>query len=136
MKRRAQKTPKTSARRDPAPARSTVRPGTKGRRLLDGDDIDRSPLQLVEAHEFPRSVPPPADLGRRRIVSHPIDPRSERAPAVEPREAAPERDVDLLQEVAAPVGIRLIRPRETSELLAELSRSFLVKLILHIPLSR
>lgn len=46
------------------------------------------------------------------VVRDAVDPRSQRTPAVEKRQAPPEREVDFLQEVTASFGIVLIGPRE------------------------
>ena len=49
---------------------------------------------------------------RGDVVRHPVHPRPQRTPAVEPGKAPPQRDVDLLEEISPPVGVRLVGARE------------------------
>ena len=44
-----------------------------------------------------------------------IDPRPQRAAPVEAGEAAPQGEVDLLQQIAPSIGIRLVGPRQSLE---------------------
>ena len=54
----------------------------------------------------------PDHVRRRDIVRHAIHPRSKRAPAIEPGETAPQRHVNILQQVAAFFRIDFISARQ------------------------
>jgi hypothetical protein len=62
----------------------------------------RQCLDCLEPDERRRARAAPHDLRRRGVVRHAVDPRPHRAARVEPFEAAPQREVDLLQQVVAP----------------------------------
>ena len=51
----------------------------------------------------------------RNVMSDAIHPGSQRTPAIERRKAAPEGEVNLLQEVLAPVGVALVTDGESFE---------------------
>ena len=56
---------------------------------------------------------PRANHARRRdVVRHSIHPGPHRAAAVETGQAAPQRHVNLLEEIAAPVRVTLVGPRQ------------------------
>ncbi len=48
-------------------------------------------------------------------MGHAINPRSQRATPIERGKTAPDRDVYILQQIAATVGIRFIRPGQPIE---------------------
>src|SRR5688500_11833839 len=54
-------------------------------------------------------------MGRGDVVRDAVDPRSHRTPAFEPGQAAPQGDMDLLKQIAPPVGILLICARQPPE---------------------
>jgi hypothetical protein len=72
--------------------------------------------QLVQRDELAK---PEAERARHGcgggVVRDAVDPGPERASAVEAVEASPDREVDLLEEVEAPVGIGLVGPRQPLE---------------------
>ena len=55
---------------------------------------------------------------------------------IETCEAAPQRNMDLLQEVAAMIGVGLVGSRETFKRRAKIARRFFVKLVLRGPTGR
>jgi len=64
------------------------------------------------------------------VMSHAVDPGSQRTSLVEIGEAAPEMKMDFLQQIAARLGIKLIRPRQPVERGAVSQCSLLVQRIL------
>ena len=76
----------------------------------------RSRFELCEAHEISRiRAALPNDVRRGGIVRDAINPRPHRTALLEFVEAAPERDVNLLKQIAALVWIRLVRAHEPLE---------------------
>ena len=66
-------------------------------------------LQLFQTHQDAGIRASLAqDIGRSGIVGHAIDPGAQGAPRFPGFETAPERQMDLLHEVAAVVGIGLV----------------------------
>src|ERR1017187_5987467 len=66
-------------------------------------------VQLFQAEqEIGFSAPLPHGVGRGGVVGHAIDPGAQRAARVPARETAPQRQVDLLEQVAAMVRVRLV----------------------------
>jgi hypothetical protein len=63
-------------------------------------------------------------------VSDPVHPSPQRAPAIESSEAPPERDVNILEQVATLVGITLVRARKPFERWTECSGSVRILLAL------
>jgi len=83
--------------------------------------------QLFEADEFAGlEAHLAADVGGGGVVGDAIDPGAEGAAAVKGFEAAPEGDVDLLEQVAAEVGVGLPGKGEAPESRAESSNSLFV----------
>lgn len=76
----------------------------------------RCNIDVFETHEILQLRPSlPDDMGRGRIVRNAIDPRSHRTSRLITLETLPELEVNLLQQVPALVGIRLIRAHEPVE---------------------
>ena len=80
----------------------------------------RNGFQALDRFQPAARPPPPGDL-RRHIVRNAVDPRAQRAAAVKLREAAPEVQVDLLEQVAPCLGIGFVCPREPSSALPKRS---------------
>ena len=57
----------------------------------------------------------PDDVGSGGVVSDAIDPGAQRATRVPACETAPEREVNLLEQVAAMVGVGLVGPSQPLE---------------------
>src|ERR1022692_283348 len=72
----------------------------------------------------------PYDMGYGGVVRHAINPGAQPAPRVPAREAAPEREVDLLQQVAAIVGVGLVRACQAFEGRAVCGGGFAVSVVL------
>src|SRR4051812_23673929 len=72
----------------------------------------------------------PDHVRRGHVVRDAIYPRTQRAIAREPFEAAPDGEVNVLQEIAALVAIEFIRARQPLERRAEFAGSLLVQHIL------
>jgi hypothetical protein len=89
-------------------------------------------FERVQIDEPCRSAPIAQDMGRRDIVSDPIYPGSQTAAPVEGGKASPKGDMDLLEQVAPPVGIGFIAPREAAERRAVSSDGFRVAMILFL----
>src|SRR5581483_3881957 len=83
--------------------------------LAIGVRRDRPHVDFVEADERTGAraslLHCPRDRG---VMRHAVDPSSQRAAPLECFEAAPQRQMDLLQQIAAPVGIGLIGIGQTS----------------------
>jgi hypothetical protein len=60
------------------------------------------------------------------VVRDAVNPRAKRGPSIEGREPTPERDVDLLQEIALPVDVGLVPANESLERRAERARDLAV----------
>ena len=65
---------------------------------------------LVEADQRRRMGATAYDLGRGGVVRDPVDPGAQGTPAVEAGQAPPQRDVNLLQQVAPAVGVSFVGP--------------------------
>ena len=63
-------------------------------------------------------------------MSDPVDPRSQRTSAVETSKAAPECNVNFLQQITTFVGITFIRPRKSFERRTERRSCFGIPLFL------
>jgi hypothetical protein len=86
--------------------------------------------QFVEADERGALAPPAQDLRRDDVVRDTVDPGSERTASVETREAAPERDVDVLNKIAAFIRVGLVRPRQAFDCRAVTASGLLVERVL------
>src|SRR5687768_9819914 len=62
----------------------------------------------------------PKYLRRRGVVSNSVDPGPDRASAVESSKAPPERNMNLLQQVAALFRVAFVRPRQPFQRWTEL----------------
>src|SRR5262245_33933414 len=67
---------------------------------------------------------------RNGVVSNAVDPRPNRAPPVESGKASPQRDVDLLQQVATSLLVAFVRPGKPFERRAELCGCLRIPLLL------
>jgi len=72
----------------------------------------------------------PHGVGSGGVVGHAIDPGAQRATRVPAREAAPECEVDLLQQVAAILCVGLVRVGEAFECGAVSGGGFAVSVVL------
>ncbi len=92
----------------------------------------RQGLDVLDADQPLPDPALPADIPRSHVVRDPVQPNPERAPPVELREAPPELQVDLLQQVAARFRIELIGARQTIERRAmALCRLFVQRILVH-----
>ncbi len=89
--------------------------------------IDR---QRIQFHPTLRSLAPPRQMIGPDVVRHTINPCPQTAALVESLQAAPQLDVDLLQQVALPVRIALIASNQTPHGLAMLRLRLRIKPIL------
>ena len=74
---------------------------------------------VIERDDARRVGPRPKHLRDRRVVSDPVDPGPKGASAVESSKAPPERDMNLLQQVATFVRVAFVRPRQPLQRRAE-----------------
>ena len=92
--------------------------------------------EIVERHEPAAPAAPRArDVRGGRVVGHAVDPRPQGAPSLVVVEAAPDREVDVLDQVPLLVGIGLVGPGQPLERLPEPIDGFLIVVVLggHIP---
>ena len=75
------------------------------------------------------------DVPGAHVVRHPIDPGAQRAPPVEPGQAPPQRQVDLLHQIPPPVGIGLIRPGQPLERRPERAGGQRIPFLLPVPVT-
>ena len=73
-------------------------------------------IELLEADQMRASgISMPAHEARGRVVRHAVDPGAQRALIPESREAAPDGDMDVLQQVLLQTTIPLIRGRQARD---------------------
>jgi hypothetical protein len=82
-----------------------------------------APNTAPEAAPMPAPLPLPDEVRRRGVVSYPIQP-------AEAFKTAPQRQMDLLQQVTLLVVVRLIAASQTRQSCAMFRRRLLVKLVL------
>ena len=97
-------------------------------RLLTASLIRRF-LQHVEADKVPQ-LGLPQYVRRCHVVGYAVDPCPKRASPLESRKASPQRDVNLLQQVAALIGVGLMGTGEPSERRTMLGGDLLIQVVL------
>ena len=68
-------------------------------------------------------------MGRRGIVRYPVDPGSQCASLIEARQAAPERRMNVLEQIPAQRGVGLISGGEAFHRGSEFDRAVRVQLV-------
>src|SRR5271157_491860 len=87
-------------------------------------------FQSQKGRYIPFTFGLPNDVRRRRVMRNTVDPGSKRAPSIELPQAAPQRQMDLLREVAPQVRIGFVGIGHPGESRAILLRDPLVKFVL------
>src|SRR5262245_53655910 len=87
-------------------------------------------FELIECEQGYRRALLARDVRRRDVVRDAIGPGANRAATVERRKAAPQREMDVLQQVAAFVPIRFVAASQAAERRPELIASLRVQLVL------
>jgi len=91
----------------------------------------RRGFDFFQTHQASESQPPlPNDIRCCRVVRHTIRPGSQRTPPVEEFEAAPQSEMNFLNEIAALVPIGLISVGKPVEGRAERCRCFAIEVVL------
>ena len=96
--------------------------------MTDRDDDIRSLWQDLPARE--------KYVARRNVVGDSVDPCSEGASVAEVVKASPQREVNILLEIGAPVGVSLIRAREPLNRRSILGDGAFIELVLARGLGR
>ena len=103
------------------------RPGPSARRVGEAVGFfERGELEPAQAH-------PAGDVRGRRVVRHPVDPGALRTAPVVTGKRPPEREMDVLQQVAAGVGVGLVGVRQALEPVAERAGRFPIEVVLAGP---
>src|SRR4051794_26569600 len=96
----------------------------------------RSGFDFLESDKLRNSGPALSDdIGRSRVVCDSINPRSQRTSRFEPLQAAPDRKLDFLRQVAALLRIGFIRPNQPIERRAIPSDRFPKQFVLSLGLT-
>lgn len=88
--------------------------------------LERGELEPAQAH-------PARDVRCRRVVRHPIDPRAPGATPVVAGKRPPEREVNVLDQVSADVGVGLVGVRQALQPISERRGRFPIEVVLAGP---